>query len=147
MEDMGRPYSQDYHRLEQDFLDAMEIRRMDAENAKDKGAHALAFADKKQDATAQEIGDTGEVFCDDSGIAWVMAPNRKVDDARRDEDVQEQKAPCEKRSRRLRKEGPKGARPKSSCWRFGKPHLQRDCLQMNDEGRERAWPTSGAWRS
>ena len=37
MEDMGRPYSQDRHRFEQDLLDAMEIRRMHEENSQTRG--------------------------------------------------------------------------------------------------------------
>ena len=53
MEDMGRPYSQDYHRFEQDLFDAMEIRRMDEENSKTKGVHGLASAEKTCDAPAR----------------------------------------------------------------------------------------------
>ena len=46
MEDMGRPYSQDYHRFEQDLSDDMEIRRTDGGNSKTKGVHGLASAEK-----------------------------------------------------------------------------------------------------
>ena len=52
MEDMGRPYSQDYHRFEQDFFDALEIRRLDDENSETKGVHGLASAEKTFDAPA-----------------------------------------------------------------------------------------------
>ena len=56
---MGRPYSQDYHRFEQDLFDAMEIRRMDEENSKTKGVHGLASAEKTCDAPAREYDETG----------------------------------------------------------------------------------------
>ena len=47
IDDMGRPYSQGYHRFEQDLFDAMEIRRMDEENSKTKGVHGLASTVKR----------------------------------------------------------------------------------------------------
>ena len=75
-----------------------------------------------------------------------MALKRKVDDAG-DEDDKEQGEPTVKRSKGPGTGGPKGARPKGPCWHCGGPHLQRDCPHINDEGKEKAWPTSGAWRS
>ena len=75
-----------------------------------------------------------------------MALQRKVDDAG-DEDDKEQGEPTAKRSKGPGKGGPKGARPKGPCWHCGGPHLQRDCPHINDEGKEKAWSTSGASRS
>ena len=46
MEDMGRPYSQDYHRFEKDLFDATEIRRMYEVNSKTKGVRGLASTEK-----------------------------------------------------------------------------------------------------
>ena len=73
MDDMGRPYSQDYDRFEEDLFDAMEIRRMDEENSRNKGVHGLESTDKTHDVPAREYDETDEVFWDDSGIPWVMA--------------------------------------------------------------------------
>ena len=99
---------------------------MDEENSKTKGVQGLASAEKTCDAPAREYDETDEVFWDDSGIPWVMALKRKVDDAG-DEDDKEQGEPTAKRSKGPGKGGPKGARPRGSCWHTGGPHLQRDC--------------------
>ena len=55
MDDMGRPYSQDYHRFDQDLFDATEIRM--AESAQVKGVRGWASA---EDAPAREFGETDE---------------------------------------------------------------------------------------
>ena len=52
---MGRPYSQEYQRFEQDLFDANGIRRMDEEHAKVKGVHGFASADKIKMLLARQM--------------------------------------------------------------------------------------------
>ena len=111
MEDMGRPYSQDCHRFEQDLFDTKEIRRMDEENSQTRGVHGLASAEQTCDAPAREYDETYEVFWDDSGIPWVMALEKKVDDAG-DEDDKGQGEPTVKKSKGPGKEDQRVLVPK-----------------------------------
>ena len=74
-----------------------------------------------------------------------MALKRKADDAG-DEDDKEQGEPTAKRSKGPRKGGRRVLVSKVLVGTV-EGHLQRDCPHINDEGNEKAWPTSGAWRS
>ena len=147
MDDMGRPYSQDYDRFEEDFFDAMEIRRMDEENSQNKGVHGLKSTDKTHDAPAREYDETDEVFWVDSGIPSVMALERKVDDAATKMTENKENQP-RRGARDQEKENRRVLVAKVLVGTVEGLIFSVTALTSMMKGKRRlGWPTSGDWRS
>ena len=71
------------------------------------------------DAPAREHDETDEVFWDESGIPWVMALKRKVDDAGDEDDKEQGEPTCEEEqgARKRKTEGCSSQRSLLALWR------------------------------